>query len=257
MDIDLSIVIVNFNSKKHLERCLESIRENNCGVDFEVIIVNNDNREHLFGKPFDRVRVIENRNSGFGSGCNLGAKAAGGRILMFLNPDAEILSGDVTGVLAEFDSEEIGIVGSRLIDAASKIQPWSAGCDMDLRELMRSNFGFPKSRRIWKSRKRIPVDWVSAAALFIPRTLFLDIGGFDEKIFMYFEDADLCKRVRNKGKRVLYMPDFSVKHLGGRSYGDKLIQKQDYYESLEYYFQKHHGSFQIYTLKIARYLFFK
>jgi len=253
----LSVIIVNFQSKHHLGKCLASIAEKiKRKIDTEIIIINNDCNEDLESvvSCFSDIRLInQEKNIGFGTANNLGAKSAQGEFILFLNPDTEILSKDIGRVLEEFDAnEEIGIIGSGLIDEEGEAQEWGAGSETGLWDILRNNAGFPKSRKIWRSKKKIMADWVSAAALFMPRKAFLDVLGFDESIFMYFEDMDLCKRVRRGGKKVVFFPEFKVKHICGGSSHSLKKQKKSYYNSQGYYFEKHKSRLQCHLLRILR-----
>ncbi|HPN96210.1 MAG TPA: glycosyltransferase family 2 protein [Candidatus Moranbacteria bacterium] len=254
----ISIVVVNFKSKKHLEKCLFSLEEKirPC-MPIEIIIVNNDEKENLdsFSLRENVIVVSPGKNLGFGAANNLGAKKASGEILLFLNPDTQVLSDNISKILEEFNNINLGALGPRLLDKNNKIQEWSAGKEMNFWRLILNNLGFKTGKKIWESEKKTKADWVAGTALFVRRNLFLSLGGFDEGFFMYFEDMDLCKRIRKAGKYILYHPHFSIWHLGGESYEDKKSQKKDYYVSQDYYFQKHYGKIQASLVKFMRIIF--
>jgi hypothetical protein len=88
--------------------------------------------------------------------------------------------------------------------------------------------------------------------MFIRKELFEKLKGFDENFFMYFEDVDLCRRVRNLGYKILYYPEFIIKHFGGKSFDSKKEQQELYYKSQDYYFQKHFGKIKVNLLKLIR-----
>lgn len=253
-DKKLSISIVNFRSENFIEKCLASVFKYFPAQELEVIIVNNDEKENLeeIKKTFPEIKIIDHKkNVGFGAGHNLGAKEAKGEIILFLNPDAE-LEGYVEPVINLLKDEKVGIVGPRLLDSRGKTQKWSAGMETSLGGILKNNFGFPAGRYIWKSKKNKSAGWVSGTALFIKKNLFEEIGGFDENFFMYYEDEDLCKRVREAGKKVVFSPEVEVRHLGGKSAICKKTQKKYFYESQDYYFQKHLGGWQLVALKFLR-----
>ncbi len=259
----LSVIIVNYKSEHYLSRCLDSFyRAAEGRVSAEVIIVNNYPLETLEGikKTFPEIRIIVNaQNGGFGHGNNIGARVATGELLLLLNPDTEILSDSLTKVIAEFKlNPETGVVGSGLITEKQQAQPWSAGSEVSLWDLIKNNLGILSSRLIWEKEKKTEAAWVSGTALFVPRKLFLELGGFDENIFMYFEDVDLCARIRMAGKRIVYFPEFRVLHKCGGSYGEKNKHNQNrhYYDSLLYYFQKHRSGLEFAVVKVLRKLFF-
>lgn len=253
-----SIVIVNYKSEHILNRCLASIykklgEKNN----FEIIIVNNDIKERLglIQEAFPETKILNmDKNYGFGAGNNIGAKIAQGEFILFLNPDTEIISDNIADVFSLFSRDsEIGIIGGGLVNFQDKIQEWSAGFETNLIELVKNKLGFSKSKKIWQSEKNQLVDWVSGAVFFIKKEIFEKVGGFDEDFFMYFEDMDLCKRVRNAGKKILFYPAFCVKHKSGESYSqEEKKQKKDYYKSQEHYFKKHKSKLETWLVCILR-----
>ncbi len=257
----LSVIIVNFRSEHYLHKCLASVYNALAFIDPEIIIVNNDPEAGLeeIAKIFPQAKIISHqKNSGFGAASNLGAQNAQGEYLFFLNPDTEIsgdLSGNPQNFFKELSDERTGIVAPRLLDGNGKTQEWSVGAEVGLWDIIRNNLGFPKSKKIWESSEKIDVDWASGAALLIKKDLFGRAGGFDEKFFMYFEDMDLCRRVRQKNKRIVYFPDFKVKHFCGGSATGKKEQKESFYRSQDYFFEKHLGKTQTVFLKILRKIF--
>lgn len=253
----LSVIIVNFQSKRYLDNCLASVfAKIKSQINIETIIVNNDENEDLSSviSRFTDVRLIDNKkNVGFGRANNLGVKFSSGEFLLLLNPDVEIISDNITEVLDEFkDNGQVGIIGGGLIDPTGKSQEWSAGTETGIFDIAKNNLGFPESKKIWQNNKKTQADWVSAAALFISRDLFNQLSGFDEKIFMYFEDMDLCKRAKKLNKKVIFFSSFKVRHHCGGSHNSLKDQKKSYYDSQEYYFKKHKNRFQYYCLKLLR-----
>ena len=249
----ISFIIVAFRSENHLERCLYSLLDKTANIQKEIIVVNNGSYSFNFG---DRAKVINSSNKGFGSACNLGAKEASGDILCFLNPDTEIISADLEKIFSEFENNKIGIIGPKLVDENDNIQEWSAGKEVNLSDVILNNLGLKRSKRIWESKEEVECAWVSGACLFIKKELFEKLNGFDEKFFLYFEDIDLCKRARDLGYKVLYFPEFVVKHFGGKSFENKKEQKQHYYSSQDYYFKKHFGKNFRSIIKLLRKLEF-
>lgn len=245
----ISFIIVNYNSRKLLDNCISSIRSNASSFFYEIIIANNDSA--VLSVPESKVINLKN-NRGYGAGCNAGVKIAQGEILCFLNPDTEI-SKDIKDIIRYFNTDKkTGIIGPKLITLENKTQQWCAGTETSLWNTLRNNLGFSKSKNIWTSQKPTKCAWVSGACLFILKELFSALDGFDENFFMYFEDEDLCKRVRENGHKVIYFPEFTVRHLGGKSFGEKKEQKKLFYESQDYYFKKHFGKIKHNLLKLIR-----
>jgi len=238
-----SIIIVNYRSEQYLEKCIASIYNWSNPDFFEIIVVNNDQECDLskVAEKYDEVSVFDSKkNIGFGAACNLGAKSANGELLLFLNPDTQFLSDYVSELLKEFanNTENIGIIGPRLITDDGKTQEWCAGKTITPWQIIKNNLGIIENKKIWESQKNIFTDWVSGAALAIKRDVFEKIGGFDKNFFMYFEDDDLCRRVRRLDYKICYFPTISVLHSGGKSYGNVFRQKAQFYKSLAYYMMK-------------------
>jgi GT2 family glycosyltransferase len=253
--VNISIIIPNYRSERYLRTNIASIysKVRPFNLAFEVILVNNDREKKLeeIQSQFKEVLILNHgENIGFGAAINLGAKKAKGKYLFFLNPDCEIMSQNIEHVINEFEANpKTGIIGSQLIGSDDEIQEWSAGAEVTIISLIGNNIGLSNSRKIWRNKSKVKANWVAGTALFVRKDLFDEIGGFDEKFFMYFEDVDLCKRVRNNGEDVYYLPDFKVRHFGGGSYENKKIQKENYYNSQEQFFKKYYG--------ISGYLFVK
>ena len=255
-EVKLSIIVVNYKSQDYLKGCLASVFAKIGGqLPFEVIVVNNDVEADLASvqSANPSIKIIQNKkNQGFGEGNNLGAKTARGEFLFFLNPDTEIISTNILELLEEFiKNPEIGIIGSQLLTTEHIAQEWGAGKAPSLWGILKNKLKKENKFQEEKTDKQL-FDWVSGTALFIRRELFEKINGFDENFFMYFEDVDLCLRVRKLGKKVLRFADFPVLHYGGKSYDEKRTQKKQYYQSQDYYFKKHFGFFQASLLKILR-----
>lgn len=253
----LSIIIVSYNSKKNLKKCIDSLYNIFSNkFSWEVIIVNNDERENLLDLPIDfsNVEIIDHKkNVGFGAGMNLGIKKAQGEFLFILNPDTEIFSNNILDLLDEFSKDKkIGIIGGGILDRTGQKQKWSAGKEISLYNLIMNNLGFSRSENIWKASSKQECDWVAGTALFIKKDLFEKIGGFDDNFFMYFEDMDLCHRVRELGNKVIFYPEFQVYHGNGESYEDERLQKKHYYDSMEKFLTKYSQKISLLVVKFIR-----
>jgi len=255
----LSVIIVNYQSERYLKNCLASLYNWGKSLEIEVIIVNNNlpGRIDFIGRDFPEVKIIESgKNKGFGAGVNLGAKNSNGAYLLFLNPDTEMVGGSGGKVRELFEKRpQLAVIGAQMIDQTGQTQKWFAGAEISLWNLMLNNLGLSESRKIWLSSKAQKVDWVGGSAMFIKKENFESVGGFDENFFLYFEDMDLCKRIRAKGKYIMYLPEIKVKHFSGKSFSSKENQKKEYYQAQEYYFKKNRGKLQAELLKIMRKIF--
>ncbi len=237
--MDLSFIIVNYQSEKYLLKCLSSIKEKVLDVNYETIVVNNGIYDLEVSLPSEVEIVNMKKNIGYGAGCNAGAKIAKGDILCFLNPDTEILSNNMGDILKKFsNNKQLGVIGPKLLRENGKTQWWCAGKEFTFWRLIKNNLGLIDSKKIWESEKEILADWVSGAALFIQKEIFEKIRGFDENFFMYFEDEDLCRRIRILGYKVLYYPNFIIYHAGGKSRKNIFKQKMQFFKSMAVYIGK-------------------
>ena len=253
-----SFIIVNYRSADHLPACFSSFRNISLPKEYECIVVNNDPSENdalrLLQKKFDFTLLSLSKNFGFGVAVNRGAESARGDILVCLNPDARFLSGSMIDIARLFDrNPTLGIVGMKLLIELERPQPWGVGEPMTLVEILRNHLGIPKSAPLWRTNSIKPVAWVSGAALAIPRTLFFRLHGFDERFFLYYEDVDLCLRMRKFKKKVVFAPSVHLLHRGGGSmrHGERQ-QKRDYYASQDRYFALHRPRYEEILLKILR-----
>ncbi|MCC5603687.1 glycosyltransferase family 2 protein [Nostoc favosum] len=263
----VSIILVNYNGADVLIDCLNSLEKfipkDNC----EIILVDNnsqDNSIDIVDNKFPGIKLIKlPKNVGFGAGNNAGAKVAKGEFLLLLNTDT-ILTNKILPHLIELMSvnQDVGVIGTKLIfpDGSFQISfSPEIGIKGEFKAKKLHNNAENKSdfNIIEKDFQDIKeVDIVVGAAFFIRANLFNLVGGFDEKFFMYFEDSDLCQRVRNEGYKIIYTPHISLIHIRGHSV-KKISNKMsvEYRRSQIYYYHKHRPMWEILTLRI--YLIFK
>lgn len=229
--VDLSVIIVNWNTKEELRACLRSIHEGD-GVRVEIIVVDNaseDSSVEMLKNEFPGVRVIENEaNYGFARAANIGIRASSGRYVLLLNPDTEVQP-LAFPALVRFGDENpgIGIVGPKILNPNGTLQyscrrfP-TIGAAIFRNTLLGRLFPQnPYTRDYlmirWDHRETMDVDWVSGAAMLIRRRMLEEIGLLDERFYMYCEDVDLAYRAWKKGWRVTYYPHVHVTHVIGRS----------------------------------------
>jgi len=238
----LTVQIVNYNSRDNLIVCLQSIRKHaQDSADSQVIVVNNDT-ERLGGflDSFNVDLIEKNENVGFGKAHNLGLEKAKGDYILLLNPDTKLFPEAIAKLVNVFSTNErIGIAGPLHIseEGVSKEE----------------HFGFQKTplstiggklfgkQSLLGQKDIFETGWVSGGAMIIRKKLFCELGGFDEKYFMYFEDVDLCLRAKKKGWKVVVQPEAKVFHKSGQSFTDNRQKKKCYYDSQGYYLQKNFG----------------
>lgn len=255
----VSIIIVHYKAQRELIGCLRSIKASKPKVSYEVIVVDNEGRGSLkktLKEKFSSTRYIKApENIGFGAGNNLGAKEARGEFLFFLNPDTEAKPRTID-ILVDFleKNEKAGIVAPLLLNAHGRpynlqgsgaLNPSSGIFGLSfLNKLFPNN---PISKKYWllewDKKKAREVDVVPGTAFMIKRKLFENIRGFDERFFLYFEEVDLCKRIKGAGWKIFIEPKAKVVHLWERStrrVGKNFIKSQ-FSKSRFYYFKKHYG----------------
>ena len=209
----ISIIILTYNNLDLNKKCIESVLKYSDG-DFEIIIVDNASKDktpdYLRTLKNDKIKVILNdENLGFSKGNNLGAKAASGEILIFLNNDTEVTKDWLTPIIGQLQKESVGIVAPKLLYPNGKIQ--HAGVVISSKHiphhiyrLFNSDFKPANKLREYKA--------VTGACLAIKKDIFKRVGGFDEGYINGLEDIDLCFKVRKLGYRVFYVPESTVIH---------------------------------------------
>ncbi|MGE4157743.1 MAG: glycosyltransferase family 2 protein [Planctomycetota bacterium] len=231
--VAVSVVIVSWNSRNHLAMCLPSL-VNQAGVPIEVIVVDNFSRDgsaDFVRREFPSVRLMALKdNLGFGHGCNVGAREAVGRHILFLNPDTVVAQGCIETLAAWLDSHSAaGAVAPRLQNLDGSLQPsarrlptlWGEFCqEFRLSSLFAQSEMFSSYYMAgWDHAVERTLEAVTGASFMIRREVFNRIGGFDAEFFMYYEEMDLFKRLRQSGYTLTYLPSACVAHVGGGSTG--------------------------------------
>src|ERR671911_1597521 len=254
-----SVLIVNYASWPLTLRCIESLRKTRYG-DFEIIVVDNDSVEPP--ELPSAVRLIRNNeNLGFARAHNRGIAASSGDPVVLINPDT-LVERDFFEQLRAFLSEnpKAGISGPRIVDSEGRLQ-LSARREISALSgfLGRTSLLtrlFPKSSIVKSQFPAVTdqshptsVDWVSGACMVVRRKTLRDIGPLDERFFMYFEDADLCRRARAAGWLVYYLPHVHVVHQTGGSSRSRPKAIWLLHKSAFLYHRKHgaHGPFGVYS----------
>lgn len=221
---ECSIIIPVWNKVDLTKQCLVALAEVTEETSYEVIVVDNgstDGTAELLNSLSGDVQIIRNReNLGFAKACNQGADAAKGTYLVFLNNDTIPLQGWLTALSDEVKADQgIAVVGSKLLYRDRTVQ--HAGVAVDRRNLTPYHIyrGFADTHPAVNKRRE--VNAVTGACLLIRRTLFLELGGFDEGYVNGFEDVDLCYKVREQGHRIVYQPKSVLFHLESQTPGRK------------------------------------
>lgn len=225
----LSIVIVSYNARGDLERCLSSLRSAAPSVSCEVIVVDNASSDGsaAAARAHEGVRVIElPANLGFAAGNNTGIRASRGTKLLLLNSDTLMPPGAIDAMLGELQRHpDVAVVGPRLVDGSGRVELSFGRMMTPLNELRQKRLGRSyrrgdaRSVRLVESmtRQEQRPDWVSGACLLVRRDDAEAVGLLDERFFMYTEDVDFCASIRARGRGVLFTPAVEIVHLRGRS----------------------------------------
>ena len=242
--IDVSIIIVSFNARADLERCLESLHASPPRASHEIVVVDNGSSDGSVAsaRRSSDVLVIESgANVGFARANNAGIRASTGTTLLLLNSDTVVPPGAIDRLLGELDAQpDVAVVGPRLVDAnrhaelsfGRMIGPWN-----EWRQKRLARSGQVESI----TRQRHYPDWVSGACLLVRRSDAEAVGLLDERYFMYAEDVDFCAAIRARGRRVLFTPDVQVVHLRGRSVATARDETQAAYRRSQIaFYEKHH-----------------
>lgn len=256
----LSIVILTFNTKDLTCECLKSIvgqyeKELKIG-EFEIILVDNASKDETTEEAsrlnISNLKIIKNKeNLGFSKGNNIGVTNATGEFVLFLNSDTEVKDKGLLKMVEFLDNNKhIAILGGKLENANGSAQA-SAGKFYSILNLFILLFGGGRIGLLRSSPSRISkVDWVSGACMMVRREVFEKIGGFEEKLFMYMEDQELCFRARTEGYRTYYYPFLSLLHKE-RGSSNRTFAIIHIYEGILHFYSKYKPKWQY---KIASFM---
>ncbi|WP_251860507.1 glycosyltransferase [Clostridium sp. Marseille-Q2269] len=237
----ISVVIINYNSSKYIKQLISSLVENEREIisdkKIEVIIVDNNSTKmdlielKKLQNIYEFIKIIETKNNnGFGVGNNIGVANCKSENILFLNADTYIIGKFIEDCLISLNKYNIGCVGVKLLNQDLTNQP-SCGNFPCLPQYIFEILGLYKIKMLFKITKPLvfsiqdnikkqEVDYVSGACLFIKKKTFNIIGGFDNKFFLYFEETDLCRRVKKIGKKNIIINSNSIVHLGSQVIGE-------------------------------------
>jgi len=256
-DVDVKIVIVNYNAREHLLKCLESIHGGMGGLSHEVYVVDNlsgDGSAEAVAARYPGVVLERNaENVGFARGNNQVMKREGGaKYFLLLNPDIIVGPGSVGRMVAYMEEREsAGVVGCRLLNPDGSLQyscrRWPEPQTIVARGLMLERFRPGAERfgryfmRDWDHGGVAAVDWLLGSCMLLRARALEEVGYFDERFFMYYEDVDLCLRMRRAGWGVYYVPDVTMvhHHIQASHKWSSLRIRLLHVKSAAYFFHKH------------------
>jgi len=243
---DLSIVIVAYNGAALLHTTLASAIAHTHDIAYGLIVVDNASPQRdieQLVQAFPTVRfVFLEHNRGYAAANNVGIKASSGRYVALLNPDT-VLHDDLFTMLVRWldDHPDVGAVGPQLIQPNGEPQPYSYGAAPSPWYMLRRVWGHMRGGYLhgWHGNVPQDVDWVAGTCLVVRRSALNQIGGLDERFFLYWEDVDLGMRLCQAGWRVVFLPMTRITHVGGGSVG---AHAQRWYDrSLVQLYAKHYG----------------
>ena len=233
---EVAVVIVNYNAGDDLRLALKSVATECAGLDWQGVVVDNassDGSASSVAAFSPRVSLLRNDvNAGFSRAVNQASAASSAPLLLLLNPDCQLRPGALSALRAVLDAEPAcAVAGPRILDPDGEVQGSARG-DPDMLTGMFGRTGelrrllpfLPAARRnvvvdeaIASGETSRVVDWVSGACMLIRRAALERVGGFDERYFLYWEDADVCRRLRQRGYQIRYVPGAVATHAVGRS----------------------------------------
>ncbi len=252
----ISVIIVTWNASSWIANCLKSLKSDLSAFSHSIIIVDNassDQTVSYIKTQFPEAILIENKiNAGFAQACNTALLKSHSEYVLFLNPDTEVIPGMTKSLLAFMEKHpEAGAIGPTLLNPDGTLQ-LSGNTFPNLKNILSESFFldrlFPNSRFFGSHKmshidrsKVLKVDWTMGSCLFVRREALDKAGNFDSNYFLFFEETDLCLRLRNAGYEIYLLPTARLIHFGGASSpelynAEKIIY---YHKSLFYYFRKH------------------
>lgn len=218
----ISVIIVNYNGLQYLENCFNALSENLSNLSYEIIVVDNqssDNSVAFIKEKFPEIVIIESsENLGFGKANNLGVSRAKGETLLLLNNDTVLLNEIKPAVEVLYSQNNYGIVSINMLNKDKKYIP-AVGKFPSALKLLKISFLNDKRKEFANGKfdltKNYFADWVTGAFMLMRRKDFLHLQGFDPEFFMYVEDVDLCKRMKNDGKTCVFVPSIQYIHFVG------------------------------------------
>lgn len=269
--IDLSIVIVSFNTKDIILSCIKSVKKYTSNINYEIIVVDNDSEDgSVEAIKKLGVKVIKNtENVGFAVANNQGYKVSNGEFVLFLNSDT-LVEDNVLGEMVVWmrKNPEVGVATPALMNEDRSLQAtggyfptlirvisWMTIQDFPLVDKFIKPFHpyhsksfFSKSGSFYDNKKEI--DWVTGAFLMTNKKILEKVRGWDESFFMYVEEVDLCYRIQKLGFEIWYLPEWKIIHLGGASSKASEFSLISEYQGIKKLYKKHFNKWQYELLRI-------
>ncbi len=257
--IDLSIIIVSYNTKEITKNCLKSILNSlkKAKIDYELILIDNGSTDDTIKEIKNyspRLKIFENtENVGFTKANNQAVKIAKGQYLLFLNSDIVVLNNAIEELFNFYKENEnqMHFIGGKLLNKDKTPQP-SCGPFYSLLVIFGALFlrGDHWGLTRYSPNKIKEIDWISGACILTKKEYFKKVGGFDENIFMYMDEVDFFYRAKKTGYKVFFYPQAKFIHLGSASSGEKSYPILQVYRGFSYLYEKHCSKLELFLLKI-------
>ena len=240
---DVSIILVNYNTKEITTDCIRSIFQNTKGIKFEIIVVDNNSSdgsvEYLKREFNGKIKLVESDvNLGFGGGANIGIKESTGKYVLLLNTDTVILDNTIKNMfdfMEEEENKDVAVIGVVLIDengnalqSYGEFLPFKVGINEFIFKAFlpkKLNRAILKNEKVeefktglFQNKRFVEVDYIIGADMFIRKDVIDEVGVFDERFFMYFEEADLQLRMKKRGYKIGLIKDGTIIHLESKSF---------------------------------------
>lgn len=250
MQKELSIIYVNFNTADQVMAAVKSVRRNTKGIDYEIIVADNNSQKDANLQALiddEGLKVVRlDDNYGFGKANNAGVRESTGEYIFLLNPDTICHDNSIKLLFDKLKADPtIGIISPNLINADSKpTHAFRRAGDGILTEINFALFGLPyrfiygRNFEYNHTGKQIEVAYACGAAMMMKRETFDKVGGFDENFFMYYEDQDLCNRIKKTGLKIVNEPQAIIQHLEGTSISVNARRENFIMQSRKKYFLK-------------------
>lgn len=280
------MVIVNFNTKELLCKCISSIKEKFVDVYYEVIVVDNDSKDgsiEMVEREFSDVILVKNKyNTGISKGNNQGVKIAKGKYILLSNSDIEVIDKNIKNLIEYMDkNREVGALGPKIYLPNGNVQTSATifqnlftvfARHLKLKKLLPSSgsrkFIIKKLKgflgntlrcylRVYEERDEPEVvDWLASAFIFIRKKVFNQVGYWDEDFFLYGDEEDFQLRASKLGWQAVYYPQFKViHHVGASGKGNPLVLTERYRSSLIFW-HKHHSSWKVFVVRVIMFTSF-
>jgi GT2 family glycosyltransferase len=262
--LDLSIIIVSWNVRKLLANCLQTIDSGRGELNLEVIVVDAgsvDGSPEMLREQFAWVNLVaRSDNVGFPKGNNIGIERARGRHIMLLNPDTEVIGDALSQMVAYLNQHlDVGVVSGMLINPDGSIQSSRRRFPTFGTAVFESTWFEPYAphsliRDYYAEDlpldEPVDVDWLTGASLMVRHEVIDEVGLMDEAYFMYSEELDWCRRIKDAGWRIVFLPSAEIIHHVGKSSEQAIVQRHINFNKAKLrYFRKYHGRLQADSLR--------